>query len=125
MPYTIKNNKLSTELFDFNVTDTNNIEQLIESDFAKSFNEVDARSANTKVAVDFKDGKMIEKIKYNFVEKENLKYYQDLHDLFESFINIIIIIFIASFILVLLFGTKITYKKKTSKENSLNKEGHS
>lgn len=125
MPYTIKNNKLSTDLFDFDVTDTNNINQLIKSDFVEIFNNIDDKSENTKVAVDFKDGKMIEKVSYNNIEKENMTYYQDFHSYLKSSILMIITLAIVFFIVLLLFGTKITFCKKNKQENDLNKEEHS
>ena len=103
--YKIKNDKLSTELFDFDVTDTNNIEQLINSFMAKSFDEIDARSENTKVEVNFKDGKMIENVSYDSIEKENLKYYKDVHSFLKNSILMIIFVAIVLFLAVLSFGT--------------------
>ena len=105
--YEIKNEKLYTNLFNYDVSKKDNVELIIGSEIVNSFFYIDDRKLDSlNVKVSYKDGQKVEKLKSGYIEKIDSKYYQDFHRLFYGILFDDILFVIFSIFIIIFLGTE-------------------
>ncbi len=105
--YEIKNEKLYTDLFNYDVSKKDNVELIIGSEIVNSFFNIDDRKLDSlNVKVSYKDGQKVEKLKSGYIEKIDSKYYQDFHRFFYGLLFEDIMFLIFSIFIIIFFGTE-------------------